>query len=128
MDNNHKNTPQAEENIDLDAYASLQRELNELKEEQGIIDEEKGKKKPIQKLVSYFFDSMEKKTLVNKKKYIWLACLTGVFGGHRFYSKKYKSAVIYLLLCWCGLSVAHTIIDLMVIIPMTPDENGNVEI
>ena len=108
--------------------AQLEEELYQLKVEQGLIDEEKEKNKPLRKMVSYFFDSMEKKTLVNKKKYIWLACLTGIVGGHRFYSKKYKSAIAYLLLCWCGLSVCHTVIDLMIIIPMKPDENGCVEI
>ena len=98
----------------IEKVAQLEEELYQLKVEQGIIDP--------------FFDGMEKKTRVNKKKYILLACFLGIFGAHRFYSKKYKSAVVYLLLCWAGISICHTVIDLMIIIPMKPDEDGCVEI
>lgn len=60
---------------------------------------------------------------IKKKTYLKLMIL-GVFGAHRFYAKQWTSAVIYLLLCWTGLSIANTIIDLLVVIPMQPDENG----
>ena len=112
----------------IEKVAQQEEELYQLKVEQGIIDPEKEAKKPLRKMVSYFFDGMEKKTRVNKKKYILLACFLGIFGAHRFYSKKYKSAVVYLLLCWAGISICHTVIDLMIIIPMQPDEDGCVEI
>lgn len=104
--------------------AQLEEELYQLKKEQGLLPEKKGLSKKVQD----FFDSPSKKTVVNRKKYIKLACFLGIFGAHRFYSKHYKSAIVYLLLCWCGISFAHTIIDLIIVLPMKPDENGNIEI
>ena len=110
----------------LEKLAELEEELYQLKKEQGLIKEKEPK--GLQKTVSKFFDGADKKTVVNKKKYILLACFLGIFGAHRFYSRKWKSAVVYVLLCWLGISIAHTIIDLMIVIPMKPDENGNIEI
>lgn len=60
---------------------------------------------------------------IRKKTYMRLMLL-GIFGGHRFYAKQWTTAVIYLLLCWTGLSIANTIVDLLVVIPMQPDEDG----
>ena len=71
---------------------AAQRELDELKEEYGLQEEEKG----IKKAISNFFDKREAMSNVpiNKKKYIWLAVLLGWAGGHRFYTKQYTTAVI----------------------------------
>ncbi len=101
-----------------------QAELDALKREHGIEQEEKG----IKKAISNFFDRRDsrEKVLLNKKTYIWLAVLLGWVGAHRFYSKQYLLGIIYLVLFWSGVPIAMTIIDLMVIIPMQPDENGNV--
>lgn len=101
-----------------------QAELDALKREHGIQDEEKG----IKKAITNFFDRKDnrEKVLLNKKKYIWLAVLLGWVGGHRFYSKQYLLGFIYLVLFWSGIPIAMTIVDLMVIIPMKPDEDGNV--
>lgn len=60
---------------------------------------------------------------IRKKTYMRLMLL-GMFGAHRFYAKQWISAVVYLLLCWTGLSVANTIVDLLVVIPIRPDEDG----
>lgn len=101
--------------------AIAQAELNELKKEHGMEEEEKG----LKKLISKLLDKREarKKVPVKKKTYLWLALL-GIFGVHRFYAKQYITAVIYLLLFWTGISVTMTIIDYMVILPMEADENG----
>ena len=103
------------------AYA--QEELNQLRKEYGLEKEEKG----LKKLITRYLDKREERTRVpvNKKKYIWL-CLLGAFGAHRFYSKRYGLGVLYLLLCWSGLSISMTIIDWMIVAPMKADENGNV--
>ena len=101
-----------------------QQELNELKEQHGIQEEEKGLKKAI----SSFFDKREAQAQIpiKKKTYIWLAVLLGWLGGHRFYTKQYVTAVLYLLTCWTGFSLSMTLIDLMIVLPKKPDENGNI--
>lgn len=101
--------------------AVAQAELNELKREHGLEEEEKG----IKKLISKLLDKREarEKVPVKKKTYLWLGLL-GIFGAHRFYAKQYVTAVIYLLLFWTGISITMTIIDYMVILPMEADENG----
>ncbi len=103
------------------AYA--QEELNQLKREHGMEDEEKGLKKLISKLLNKREERV--KVPVNKKKYIRL-CLLGLFGAHRFYAKQYGTGVLYLLLFWTGISFSMTIIDWMIVAPMEADENGNV--
>lgn len=64
------------------------------------------------------------KQLVKKKKYIWLTVLTGWFGGHRFYTKRYVLGVIYLAFFWTMIPVMMAFIDLMEVIPIHADENG----
>ena len=108
----------------LTDIAVAQAELNALKKEYGLEKEEKG----IKKAITGFFDRRDEKAKVrvNKKKYIWLSVLLGWLGGHRFYSKQYVVGIFYILTSWVGISIAMTIIDLMVIIPMQPDEEGYV--
>lgn len=103
--------------------AFAQAELNELKKEYGLEEEEKG----LKKLISKLLDKREarEKVPVKKKTYLWLGLL-GIFGIHRFYAKQYVTAVIYLLFFWTGISITMTIIDYMVVLPMEPDENGNI--
>lgn len=101
-----------------------QRELNELKEQYGIQEEERG----IKKAISDFFDRKDAQSQIplKKKTYIWLAVLLGWAGAHRFYSKQYPTAILYLIMCWSGFSFAMTVVDLMIAIPKKPDENGNI--
>ena len=103
------------------AYA--QEELNQLRKEHGLEKKEKG----LKRLITWALDKRDArvKVPVNKKKYIWL-CLLGIFGAHRFYAKQYVTAVLYLLLCWSGISISMTIIDWMIVAPMKADENGNI--
>lgn len=114
----------SEDLIDVEKLVALEDELQARKEEQGIVEEEKG----IKRAISNFFDRSAIKTTVSKKKYLLLACFLGIFGAHRFYSKKWTTAVIYLLTCWCGYSFAMTLVDLIIVLPMKADENGNIEI
>lgn len=109
---------------ELDEYVALQRELNELKAQHG----EPMPEGRVSRAISGFFDRREarEKRLLNKKKYILLALLTGWMGGHRFYARQWVTAVLYLLLFWCGFPAAMTIVDLLIVIPMQADENGNI--
>ena len=109
---------------ELDEYMALVQELNELKAQNGEAKPE-GK---ISRAITNFFDRREnrEKQVLNKKKYILLAVFTGWMGGHRFYARQWPTAILYLLLFWCGFPAAMTIIDLMIVIPMKPNENGNI--
>ncbi len=111
----------AEERKILADLAYAQAELNELKKEHGIEDEEKG----LKKLITKYFDKREARVKhpVSKKKYMKLGLL-GIFGVHRFYAKHYVLGVVYLLLCWTGISITMTIIDMMEVAPMEADGNG----
>ena len=112
-----------ERNQLLTDIAMAQAELNELKKEHGLEEEENG----LKGLITKFFNKREARVKhpVNKKKYMKLGLL-GIFGVHRFYAKHYVLGVVYLLLCWTGISVTMTIIDLMEVAPMEADENGNI--
>lgn len=111
-----------EEQKILTELAFAQDELNRLKKEHGLEEEEKG----VKKLITKAFDKREarEKVLISKKKYMILAACLGFLGGHRFYAKQYTTAILYLLLCWTGISITMTIIDLMIVVPMEKDENG----
>ncbi len=128
MSKKDKQEQPAQENIDLDEYVALQRELDELRKEQGIEPERKEGK--ISRLISSYFEKKDNKPKVkiNKKKHLWTAILFGWAGGHRFQAKQYLLGAVYLLLCWSGFSMAMTIVDLLVIIPMPADEDGNIEV
>lgn len=109
---------------ELEEYMALVQELDQLKAERG----EGRPEGRISRAISGFFDYREnrQKQVLNKKKYILLAVFTGWMGGHRFYARQWGTAILYLLLCWCGFPLAMTIVDLMIVIPMTPNENGNI--
>lgn len=119
-----KNEYKTEEKQIVSDIIIMQRELNELKKEHGLEEEEKG----IKKAVSDFFDYREtrEKVLINKKKYIYLLVFLGIFGVHRFLTKQYSTAVLYLLTFWTGFSFSMSFIDLLIVIPMKSDENGNI--
>ena len=104
-------------------YIAAEEELKQLRLEHGIEDPDEGK---ISKGITKFFEKRENrvKQPVNKKKYIWITVLTGWMGGHRFYSKRYKLAFLYLLFFWTGIPMYNCIIDLLQVIPMQADENG----
>lgn len=106
-------------------YIVAEEELKRLRKEHGIEDPDEGK---LSKKISKLFDDREnrEKVALSKKKYITLALLTGWMGGHRFYAKRYKLAVLYLLFFWTGIPLYNCIIDLMQVIPIPADENGNI--
>lgn len=113
-----------EESVSMKEYLDASMELEKLRKENGIEVEEKG----ISKWITRFFNYKEnrQKVALNKKKYLWVMLLLGWCGGHRFMAKQYVLGVVYLLLCWTGFSVAMTLIDLLIAIPLEADENGMV--
>lgn len=109
---------------EVEEYVALVQELDTLKAERGEARPE-GK---VSRAISNFFDYREnrKKRVLSKKKYILLAVFTGWMGGHRFYARQWVTAILYLLFFWCGFPMAMTIVDLMIVIPMEANENGNI--
>ena len=109
---------------ELEEYMALVQELDELKAQRGEAQPE-GR---VSRAISGFFDRREarEKQVLNKKKYILLAVFTGWMGGHRIDARQWPTAILYLLLFWCGFPLAMTIIDLMIVIPMKANENGNI--
>lgn len=118
-----KNDP-VKEHVSMKEYLDAEMELEKLRKEHGVVVEEKG----LSRLISKFFNWREakEKVSVNRKKYLWVTILLGWCGGHRFMAKQYVLGTIYLLLFWTGFPLAMTMIDLLVIIPIPPDENGNI--
>uniref|UniRef100_UPI0040564000 TM2 domain-containing protein n=1 Tax=Agathobacter sp. TaxID=2021311 RepID=UPI0040564000 len=112
----------------LMGVAMATEELRQLKKEYGIEDQLPKRGGKISRKVSSWFERNENQEPIpiNKKKYILLALLTGWFGGHRFYVKHYRVGLIYLLLCWAGIGLYHSMVDIMIAIPMKPDENGDI--
>lgn len=110
--------------VTMREYLDAKMELEKLQKEHGVEVKEKG----FSRLLTRFFDKKEgrEKVLVNRKKYLWVTVLLGWCGGHRFMAKQYFLGVLYLLFFWSGFPLAMTIIDLLVIIPIPQDENGNI--
>lgn len=121
--NNQENHSAPQEPIDLDEYAALHRELEELKIQQG-----QKKEGTVTRLVSGFFRRQDerKKVSVSKKTHLLLAIFLGWAGAHRFQTRRWVLGGLYLITCWSGFSMAMTIVDILEIIPMKPDENGNI--
>lgn len=113
----------AEKDFDIDKYVALQQELDELEKEQGTYQEGR-----ISRLISGYFDRQDarQKVLINKKRLIWIAVLLGWAGTHRFILRQPVLGTVYLLTCWCGFSMAMTIVDILQYIGIPADENGNI--
>ncbi len=104
---------------EIGRLVNLEAELNELEE----LNDPKPEGK-VKQFFNRFFDNTSQRIRVKKKTYILLAIFTGLVGGHRFYSKKWYVAVLYLLTCWTIIPVTMTICDLLVALPMKADEEG----
>ncbi len=118
-----KEKKQKSQDVTFGEMLRAEEELVKTKREYGILEEERK-----HNIIARFFDRQEGriKVSLSKKKYIILLILTGWFGGHRFYAHMWFTAVLYLALCWTGLPLAMCLVDLLVIIPMKPDEDGRV--
>lgn len=117
-----KSSSENEKEVSISELIKAQEELQALREQYGI-EQKEGR---LSAAISRFFDRRESREEipVNRKKYLLLALFTGWMGGHRFYAKQYKVAILYLLLFWTGFPVAMTIVDLMIAIPKETDADG----
>lgn len=112
------------EDVSPAEFIAAEQELHDLKEQYGISD---NKKKSV---ITRFFERASEREEVecNRKTYLLLNLLLGWAGAHRFYSKRYVLGVLYLAFCWTGLSIAMSIIDLLVAIPKPVDNDGMIRI
>ncbi|MCF0131222.1 MAG: TM2 domain-containing protein [Pseudobutyrivibrio sp.] len=109
-----------QDKLNIKEFLAAEDELRTLKETYGIVDADK--KGLVDRLLGLFYNKTD--VTVKRKTYLWLMLFTGVFGGHRFYAKQYLAGILYLATCWCGVSLAMTIIDVLVVLPMEVDEVG----
>lgn len=117
-----KSSSKNKNEVSVSEMLKAQEELQALKEQYGI----KEKEGRVSAAISRFFDKRADRVEipVNRKKYLLLAVFTGWMGGHRFYAKQYRVAILYLLLFWSGFPIAMTIVDLMIAIPKETDAEG----
>lgn len=109
------------EYVDPKEMIALEQELADLKEQYGIQD----KKKWWVFIGDWIVQRTNGKRPVERKKYIRWAVIGGwLWGAHRFYAKQQILGMMYLLFCWTGISLAMTLIDLIIVLPMEPDDNG----
>jgi len=82
----------------------------------------------IVRMIDRFADWKENRPrhAVNRRKYLLLLVFTGWLGGHRFYEKRWKLGLLYLLLAVTALPAAMAVVDFMIAVPMKPDANGNI--
>ena len=63
---------------------------------------------------------------VNKYVYSTLAFFLGGFGAHKFYVKKNKKALLYLLFCWTGIPGVIGIYEGIIAFIKTVDKQGHI--
>lgn len=116
----------AEQELDVHEFIALASELDQLREKQGV----PYRKNLFERLGGWYLNLRKRTdhtTAVNRKTYCRL-CILGMFGVHHFYAKHWVKGLVYLLLCWTGISVAMAIVDWMIAVPKEADENGMIEI
>lgn len=118
-----KEKKQSGKDPSITQFAIVEDELDQLRQAHGIEDDTHHNFlwRLINRVLRYREERV--KQPVKRKTYLWL-CLLGIFGAHRFYAKQWITGTFYLLTCWTGFSIAMTIIDAMIVVPMKPDENG----
>lgn len=61
---------------------------------------------------------------VSKGLYIALCLFLGGVGIHKFYAGKWLAGILYALFCWTGLSVVLALIDLIIAVFKSSDDQG----
>lgn len=111
--------------VDPGEMTALEQEPADLKEQKGINDRPNWRVK----IGNWLTQKQNGPKMVERKKYIRLAlCCGWLCGAHRFYAGQKILGILYLLFFWTGIAFAMTLIDLMIVLPMQPDENGMIQI
>lgn len=110
--------------VDLSAMAQAEDELYRLKKEQGLLEQERG----VKRLINRYYEWKDHRTLhlVNKKIYLLLNFFLGWCGIHRFYERRWGLGLFYLALCWTGFPAMMCAVDFMGVMFKEKDENGRI--
>lgn len=101
-------------------------ELARLKEQHGITTKPNLFERASAQAVR-LHDAVCRTVLVDKKRYCQL-CWLGLFGVHQFYAGHWIKGLLYLLLCWTGISVGMTFVDWMIAFPKHCDGDGRIAV
>lgn len=108
--------------VSVQDMIALEEELTSLKEAHGMAD----KRGRFAAFIDKKLAERRPKT-ISRSTYIKLLVSCGWFSGaHRFYAGKKITGVLYILLCLTGISFAMSIIDLMQVLPIPADGDGNI--
>ena len=125
-----KKPVEQEERINGADIVAVYEELDQLREAHPEIAAEVnpryGKKTIMERLLQFYLDMHERfhiEVPVKKKTYLWL-CVVGMFGVHHFYARHWIKGLLYLAICWTGVSMGLAIIDWVEAFPKQADENG----
>lgn len=110
------------ERMNFADLALLEDELYEAKVAAGENTELKGWKR----VVDNYLTRREQRELhlVNRKIYLLLTFFLGWLGVHRFYEKRWKLGILYLVLSITGLPISLAVVDFIIALPKKADEKG----
>lgn len=74
----------------------------------------------------YINTSIQNKKKVNKLSYVLLAFFLGGFGGHKFYSGKIGTGILYLIFSWTFIPSIIAFIEFLIALTKASDENGEI--
>lgn len=74
----------------------------------------------------YINTNIQNKKKVNKIAYVLLAFFLGGFGGHKFYSGKIGTGILYLIFSWTFIPSIIAFVEFIIALTKTSDENGEI--
>lgn len=110
--------------IDIVKMALLEDELRAAKLQNGETEQLSWWKRKVDQYLDW--KENRPRHLVRKKTYLLLTVFLGWMGGHRFYEKRWKLGLFYLLLCWTGFPLTLTVVDFMIAAVMPSDGDGRI--
>lgn len=74
----------------------------------------------------YINTNIQNKKKVNKIAYVLLAFFLGGFGGHKFYSGKIGTGILYLIFSWTFIPSIIAFVEFIIALTKSSDENGEI--
>lgn len=74
----------------------------------------------------YINTNIQNKKKVNKIAYVLLAFFLGGFGGHKFYSGKIGTEILYLIFSWTFIPSIIAFVEFIIALTKSSDENGEI--
>ena len=113
-----------QESYSIHDFVAAEAELQELKEKYHIED---NKKQSLWKRLGdkyVVFKESRKPVTVYKKKYCLTALLLGWLGVHQFMIGRKGTGILYLVICWTGISFALSVLDIFQAAFIKSDDNN----